>query len=149
MLYVDYFNLPTEYFRISVNRESKYMIFSFVSPNFRSYCFLLIIKPGICKPGQTIAKFNTTYCNIAGHNMWRAFGHSVTKCCDMLGVTNRTSMHRLSQRCYALAKRLYNIMQHRKCCIKIGQFTNLIQQRPTCRNTQAIAYNISTQHIAI
>ena len=29
---------------------------------------------------------NTTYRNIVGRNMLRAFGHRVAMCCDMLGV---------------------------------------------------------------
>ena len=42
------------------------------------------------KPSQHA---NTTYRNIVGHNMLRAFGHPVVTCCDMSRVENRTTAH--------------------------------------------------------
>ena len=43
-----------------------------------------------CVIGQALAKrsqqANATYRNIVERNMFRAFGHSVAKCCDVLGI---------------------------------------------------------------
>ena len=37
-------------------------------------------------PAKRSQHVNTTYRNIVGRNMLRAFGHRVAMCCDMLGV---------------------------------------------------------------
>ena len=37
-------------------------------------------------PAKRSQHDNTTYRNIVGRNMLRAFGHRVATCCDMLGV---------------------------------------------------------------
>ena len=83
----------------------------------------------------------------------RAFGHPVTTCCDMLGVTNRTSVHGLAQCCCTnVARRLQHHATSTKVAWKIGPFSNLILQHPTCRSTQTIATfrrNIPVGAIAI
>ena len=105
------------------------------------------------RPGKPSQGFNATYRNIARHNIFRAFGHLVTKCCDMLDVTNRTSVHGLAQRCCTnVAKWLQHHATSTKVAWKIGPFSNLILQHPTCRSTQTIATfrrNIQVGAIAI
>ena len=46
-----------------------------------------------CVPAKRLQHANTTYRNIVGPNMLRAFGHRVAMCFDMLGVvgSNLTS----------------------------------------------------------
>ena len=55
-----------------------------------------------CKPpAKRLQHFNATY------RVWRAFGHPVATCWDMLGVENPTSAHAWTQNCCTnLAKRL-------------------------------------------
>ena len=66
----------------------------------------------------------TSQHNIAEHNIFRAFGHLVTKCCDMF-VTNRA--HGLAQHCCTnLAKRLQYHATSTNVAWKIGPFSNLI-----------------------
>ena len=66
-----------------------------------------IVSPAFANSGQWSQHFSTTYRNIAGRNMLRAFGHHVATCCDMLGIENLTSAHSRGQHCCAnQAKRL-------------------------------------------
>ena len=37
-------------------------------------------------PAKRSPHANTTYCNIVGRNMLRAFGHCIATCCDVLSV---------------------------------------------------------------
>ena len=94
--------LATAYFRTSVNRESKKDIFSFVF--FELPRLLLVINNYKAPYLQARQPIVTSQRNIAEHNIFRAFGHLVTKCCDMF-VTN--CAHGLAQHCCTnLVKRL-------------------------------------------
>ena len=57
-------------------------------------------------PAKRSQHVNATYRNIVGCNMFRAFGHRVAMCCDMLGVVDSNL-----------------------------KWSNLSQQHPACRNT--------------
>jgi len=50
-------------------------------------------------PAKRSQHFSTTYRNIVGRNMLRAFGRPVATFCDMLGIENRTSAHARVQHC--------------------------------------------------
>ena len=68
--------------------------------------------------------------------MLHAFGHHVARCCDMLGVENRTFAHALAQHCCTNpAKRLQHHATSTNVAWKIWPVSNLSQQHPTCRNT--------------
>ena len=62
--------------------------------------------------GKLSQHFSTTYRNIVGRNMLRAFGDHAATCCDMFGIENLTSAHALVQHCYTDKAKRYNIMQH-------------------------------------
>ena len=57
-------------------------------------------------PAKRLQHANTTYRNIVGRNMLRAFGHLVATCCDLLGVvgSNLTS--------FKLEPTTPNLLQH-------------------------------------
>jgi len=63
-------------------------------------------------PAKRLQHFSTTYRNIVGRNMLRAFGHTDATCCDKLGIENE--LVRMPG-CNIVARTWpndYNIMQH-------------------------------------
>jgi len=58
-------------------------------------------------PAKRSQHFSTTYRNIVGRNMLRAFDHPVATWCDMLGIETRASAQaRVQHCCTNVAKRL-------------------------------------------
>ena len=67
-------------------------------------------------PAERSQHFNATCPNIVGRNMLRTFSHHVARCCDMLPVENRTSVHALNVA--PTWPNDYNMMQHPQiCCV--------------------------------
>ena len=84
------------------------MIFSFASPSFRGYCFLLTVRRRICKPDQTIAKFQR---NISQHCWAQHIARVWPGCWDVLGVTNWTLLDEPGQTTTTLCN-------NHKCCME-------------------------------
>ena len=102
-------------------------------------------------PAKRSQHLNATDPNIVGRNLLQAFGHPVATCCDMLRVENRTRAHAQAQHCYTnLAKRLQHHAAATNVAWKIGPFSNVSQQHPTCRNRVAKrTHHVASDNVAI
>ena len=97
----------------------------------------------LVSPRQTITNFNTSYRNIVGRSMLRAFGRHVATCCFMLGTDYRTGARCACPPGGNIVARIwsneYNIMPGHATSTHVAYkiWPNMLQHVVTLRNRVA------------